>query len=283
MTAHAVLSAGDLADALALLRFCNEFDGLDTQLDLEGAGEPAGTRTRRLLARTSWGQLVGVACLDGARESEMCGVVHPSFRRRGIGRTLLEAALAESRTLGSSTVLLGCDSAFGAAAAFAAAAGFYPAFAEYHMDLLPERVPQNGSWEDVLSLEVARGADAHLVAGILTEAFDEPQDEALLQPRAMEDPAHAFMIARWEGRAVGVLRVRDFGVRRYITAFGVLPAFQRRGFGRQMLTRTVQSLVAAERLPVSIEVVTDNLAALELYHSCGFEETRTYVYHRGRL
>jgi mycothiol synthase len=83
----------DVADALALLRAATDVDGVrplseESELRLQHGGPPGGGD---LVVRDG-GEVAGYARydtgLDGGVEAEL--VVHPSFRRRGHGRALLD-------------------------------------------------------------------------------------------------------------------------------------------------------------------------------------------------
>lgn len=66
-------------------------------------------------------------------------------------------------------------------------------------------------------------------------------------------------------------------------AFGVLPAYRGRGYGRQLLAQVVTLLASESWKRVLIEVETRNQNALGLYRSCGFREVTTYDFYRVRL
>jgi len=63
----------------------------------------------------------------------------------------------------------------------------------------------------------------------------------------------------------------------------VLPAYRGRGLGRELLSRTVETLLAANHGHIGQEVETDNRNALGLYVSCGFREVTTYGYYHLEL
>ncbi len=78
---------------------------------------------------------------------------------------------------------------------------------------------------------------------------------------------------------IGIIKTSVEGDAASIYAFGVLPAYRGRGFGRQILAQTVERLLAEHREPIAIEVETDNCNALGLYESCGFRATTTFGYY----
>ena len=69
----------------------------------------------------------------------------------------------------------------------------------------------------------------------------------------------------------------------YLRAFGVLPEYRGRGYGRFMLATTIATLRAEGQTHFSLDVATDNENALGLYQSCGFTVALAYDYYEGLL
>ena len=67
-----------------------------------------------------------------------------------------------------------------------------------------------------------------------------------------------------------------------IYAFGIHPAYQGRGYGRQMAEEVIHQIYADQDIrhkTIMLDVETDNFRALSLYHSCGFQIRATYNYY----
>jgi ribosomal protein S18 acetylase RimI-like enzyme len=236
-------------------------------------------RTSQFLAYEH-GVLAGFLSLQDGDEIEIYLMVHPAYRRRGIGGTLLAAARDEGRARGQASMLLVCDEASRSGRAFAEAVGANYHNSEYEMELDADRVatpPPNPR------LHVGRaGSDDLATLGRLGAAAFGGSADARQQRFAgqIERPDYRFYIARLDGEPVGSLRVANEDRRVYITAFGVLPEHQGRGYGRRLLATTITSLLADNWRPIFLEVATDNRHALSLYRACGFRETRAYGYYR---
>ena len=79
---------------------------------------------------------MGYCSLDGELEVELCGMVHPDHRRRGIGRALLAKARSECVRRGARRPLLICEEQSPRAGqAFVATVGGLHQFDEHEMDL----------------------------------------------------------------------------------------------------------------------------------------------------
>ena len=63
-----------------------------------------------------------------------------------------------------------------------------------------------------------------------------------------------------------------------IYGLGVLPEFRGKGFGRAILTFGVEKLKDANATEVMLQVAAENGTALNLYKSCGFQETSVMDY-----
>lgn len=274
-----VLTEEDRAEVRQLAALCDRYEGLD--LPVQAGPPPVADETNEFLYYEA-GALVGFVSLDGEPEVEVCGMVHPAHRRRGIGRALLVAALAECRRRGASDCLLVCEDASASGRAFVAAVGARYRFSEHRMVLDPSRIaprPPGGP----LQLRQAGPADADTLVRLTAAAFGDPPDEVRRRiERWLPEPDQRFYIATLQGEPVGSLRVSlNAGESRvYIATFGVHPERQGRGYGRQILAETIAILRAEHWQDIRIEVVTENRGALAVYHACGFRETTTYGFYQ---
>ena len=273
------LTGEQLREAEQLAELCNRLEGLDLPLDFEPVEVGSGAQAGQFLYYER-GSLVGFASLEGITDPELCGMVHPDHRRKGIGRALLAAALEECRSRGLRSLVLACDQACPAGSAFASAVGARYLDSEYRMLLDPRSVDRSRPRHDGLVMRQASAQDAGAIARIVAAAEGVREDAAGRSvERRMRDPNQRYFISALQSEPVGTLRVSRHDPSVYIATFAVLPAHQGRGYGRQMLLDTVDLLLAERRDNIRIEVETDNHNAPSLYRSCGFRETSTYDYY----
>ena len=128
------LANADRAEVEKLTELCNQHEGLDIPLNLEGPLPLQGDATDQFLYYGDGG-LLGFVSLEGGQPLEVCGMVHPEHRRKGIGRALLAVAKQECRRRGLHSLLLVCDEAARSGRAFVAALGAQYRFSEYRMVL----------------------------------------------------------------------------------------------------------------------------------------------------
>ncbi|MCX6379621.1 MAG: GNAT family N-acetyltransferase [Armatimonadetes bacterium] len=265
-----------------LAQICREREGLELSLDREPVrrfGE-----SNQLFCYEN-GVLIGFVCLVSYTDIEAMGMVHPDHRRKGVGRALLEGVKAECRLRGSSKFLLVCEAAAPDGAGFArAVAGMYR-FSEYRMELNPALFMPYTPPKESAVLERAGIEDLDRLVSIQAEAFGDTEEESRKRfTRWLQEPNQRFTLGLLNGEAAGMLRVATFGTPpdarvAYICSFGVLPAYQGRGYGRQILSKTVGALLTEGLEAIRIEVNVANCNALSLYKSCGFEEISEYQYY----
>jgi GNAT superfamily N-acetyltransferase len=131
-----VLDCAERAALEELAEVCNRYEGLDLPLAL---GESAVQ-----LVYYEAGVLLGYIELQdyAPKQMEVCGMVHPDHRRRGVGHSLLAGAQSECRARGQPGFLLVCDEAGPSGKAFASAAGARYRYSEHRMELDAVRRPR---------------------------------------------------------------------------------------------------------------------------------------------
>lgn len=223
--------------------------------------------------------LVGYAPLDSFGPSgEVSAIVHPAFRRRGIGRALTAAAHGEARQRGCTELLLVNVRASATGKGFAEALGYPLSLSEYHLEFAagaPPPLPTNA-----LQVRQTQASDLPFLTQITILSFDTQEDEARQrgEDELKGSAARSFLIER-DGIPLGRLGALKEESGTYLRSFGVLPEERGRGIGRTLLAGTIARLWAEGERQFSLDVVTDNRNALGLYLSCGFTEALAYDYY----
>ena len=101
--------------------------------------------------------------------------------------------------------------------------------------------------------------------------------------RNLASPSDYYYLAHLDGTPIGSIRASIVGNDVSLYGFGVLPAYRGRGLGREILSRMVETLLAANYDRIGLEVETENRNALGLYLSCGFRVVTTYGYYQLEL
>ncbi len=271
--------------ARALRDVCNSADGLDLKLGIS-AGYAAQSAEPYAFLCALDGALVGFCTLSGDDdpELELCGMVHPAYRRRGIGRALLDAALASARRrLATLRVLAICEDASAAGRAFVAAAGGKHSFSENRMETAA--IPPAPASTSARNLDVreAGQAEARDLARVIATSFGQSDDhmaEDIVRDMTVE--GERYFLARLSDEPhepVGAFKIFIDKPKAYIYAFGVLPEFRRHGYGREILEDILPRLFAEGWTAVGLEVDADNTPAQALYRSVGFHDVTVYGYY----
>ena len=282
---HGLVKSASLTDVergevRALAQACNEREGLDLPLSWEQEAPARVSGPVKWLLYYQHGALSGFAGLEGPAELEVYGMVDPDHRRRGVGRALLEAARAECRARGGGKLIVAVEEVSASGRAFAASVGARFSFAEYSMELDRRSIDQGRPRIEALRLRRATAVETGVIAGISSAAFGDPLEaQRRGVEQGMAQPNQRYFLALLHDDPIGTLRVSDHAPHVYITAFGVLPAHQGRGYGRQILIQIIDMLLAEGRTQIRIEVETENRAALGLYEACGFRQKTAYRYH----
>src|SRR5215472_9409637 len=138
-TAHVIkteVTTSERAHIAKLLEVCSQYENLDFPVPVEAMQSQPGNRPDQLLYYQDE-TLLGFAHLQYGPELEVYGLVHPDYRRNGIGMALLQAARVIYRQAGAKHLLLVCDSASVAGRAFAEAVGGKYHMSEHQMKLDP--------------------------------------------------------------------------------------------------------------------------------------------------
>jgi mycothiol synthase len=289
------LGEDEVAAVLAVVEAATEADGVrplneHVMLHLRYGGDE---QARAVLLYAD-DRLAGFAHLDptdavAGPSGEL--VIHPEFRRRGLGRRLLDAVLAET----GGRLRLWAHGGHPGAERLAASAGFERArslwqmrrslYAAFPAPVLPEGV----------RLDTFRvGADEEAWLQVNARAFAHHPEQGAwtmedLKRREQEpwfDPA-GFFTARRDGRLVGFHWTKIHGDGEHaheplgeVYVVGVDPSEQGTGLGRALTLAGLRHLRARGLAQAMLYVDEANTPAIRLYESLGFTHWDTDVMYR---
>ena len=238
------------------------------------------------------GRLVGMSMLypSTGKRIYVNASVHPDFRRRGVGRALLEQVIDEARQRGAQQAVADFGVADEAARGFAAACGFLPAgesrFFNAPADLtLPEpELPEGFTLRSVAELN-----DTQAFADACNRCYQdmwghsenlEPVTVAQIEqwrskyPGILR-PAGMFVLLAPDGSPVGVTRADRQGEGaeelRVIDAPGVTPEFRDLGLQRTLVQAAAAWLKENGSGPYQIQTWGDSAEAALIYAELGFQ------------
>ena len=273
------LAPEELAEIEQLASLCNRHDRSDLKLNWVILRSRPRDEVNDFLYYED-GLLVGYLALFSfnSQEAESSGMVHPAHRRHGIFTALFRAAEEECQGRGIPQILFIIGHAYKAGLAFAKAFGMRYHHSEYKMVFKESRL--STKFDEHLQFRSAKIEDAPVLGHITAVAFNMVEAEIdWYSEQMLQDSSRRYYVALLNDVYIGKIEVSLDEQEAFIYGFAVLPAYRGRGYGRQILTKTLQEILALGHRRVSLEVATDNKNALSLYQSCGFKETGSYEYY----
>lgn len=224
------------------------------------------------------GRLIGfLGFYDFGSSVELCGMVHPEYRRQRVFTGLLQKALTPGRLSRYKQILLNAPENSKSAKAFLNSVPFTYEFSEYQMKYEPSGDLSLPVREDVI-LRRAEAKDVPLLARFDCDGFNLPLDESVSFYENYETIAENELLMLDEN-PVGKLRVSRSNREAWIYGFAVSPSYRGHGIGSAALRHVVRRETAAG-CEVWLEVALDNPNAMRLYESTGFRTVRAQDYYR---
>lgn len=270
-----LLTVAQLKEIKALQQTVEQYDGIELKLNwdmLENRSESEQTDFMSYEA----GQLVGFLGLYSfGSKVEVCGMVHPDYRRKGIFSELFQESIPAMEKARHKLLNVPADSISGKAWIETVNCTFKES--EYMMRWEGEALPgSDGS----VRLRPSSLEDIEMKIQLDILCFDFDAEEAQVYNDRMEKDGFQkeFYMIEAESKAVGKIRIHQNGKRSEIYGFAVLPEFQGKGYGRKALQEAVRRETAKGQ-HVFLEVQTENEKALSLYTSIGFMKESQQNYY----
>lgn len=275
-----------LMEVRELARICDAADGIELKLNWSMLEKRPEGEPNDFLWYDN-GRLAGFLALYhfNPSEAEVGGMVHPEFRRKGIFKALLNKALESARKQGVPKLLFVCPNQSASAQSFLRAQGAAYAYSEFGMKLAGE-APRSGAAAAAVGAPVtlrrADSSDRELMIRLDSEGFEmSEQDGIALVEMILSSPELEWPYIAYnpEGEPVGRINIHTRDRNAHFFGFSVLPRYRRQGFGRRILLEAIRIADAQGLRSMSLEVACENRKALELYHSCGFQENYVNDYY----
>lgn len=242
-------------------------------------GEPAWqnpeARGFAVVAYTEEEELKGFATaidIVGLRHFEWSVIVSPDIRRQSVGTALVEGiqyGLKQREAQSELAAFLENNKV----EAFMASLGYEREFLEFQLAApaaasapLPEKVVITPLTDEIGETEK-----------VLTEAFDE--DILPVLSYNIEAPDRQVWVMKKEGAVIASATTTTEKPYLWVTALGVIPTEQRKGYGQTFL-KWFRQLAGKKGLSgVMLDVETDN-AALQVYEKAGFAPAGAVAYYQ---
>ncbi|MFD6209801.1 MULTISPECIES: GNAT family N-acetyltransferase [unclassified Peribacillus] len=210
---------------------------------------------------------------------EMCGMVHPDFRRQGIFTKLMDDAMRNAMQRDYKLIILNSPAHSHSGKGFLKQLPCEFAFSEFQMKWSQTELDD---YEDAV-VRPSRSGDEETEIQLDIQCFQFTEKEARdYYQRILYEATLKTMIIEKDGRAVGKIRVDHSGREAWIYGFSIFPKYQGSGLG----TKVLKKIVAEQCQPgydIFLEVEATNAHALRLYESCGFKTIQRQDYYSYKL
>ncbi len=271
-----MLTKEELASIKELQKVCEEIGGFKLKLNFDMLKNRAGNEQEDFFHYED-GKLVGFLGSYGFGNTvELCGMVHPDFRRRGIFSKLLEKGLEEARKREFKTILLNAPTESQTAKEFLKTipCTFYAA--EYQMKWQKTELLEDAS---VTLRPSTTTEDLEAEIQLEVSGFGFTEEEAReFNLKIRENNSEENLIIEANGKTAGKMRVAESNGEAWIYGFVVFPDLQGKGIGRKALSKVVK-MEDHKGLSIFLEVEAKNAHALKLYESCGFRSYHSQDYY----
>jgi len=222
---------------------------------------------------------LGISSFGGSWEVN--GMVAPDYRRQGVFTKLFELVIAEWKRRDSGSMLLLSDRNSESGQKFIAGVGGQYKHSEYEM-FLKKDAPAAAQYQlEGIVFRKATNADAHEIArqnAIYFNDENEFSSENMILPEEEERRGVTSYLVEKEGQIIGKVNLQLTSKLGAIFGLGLLPEHRRKGYGMTLLLMAIEKLREENAKEIMLQVEADNSNALNLYKSCGFDETSTMDY-----
>ncbi|MTH53383.1 GNAT family N-acetyltransferase [Bacillus mangrovi] len=262
-----MLTEKQLSEIRRLQEICETADGIQIKLnwDMLRKREP-GLKQDFFLYENE--ELIAFAAIYGfGNKAEICGMVNPAYRRRGIFSRMLQDAISEARNLEYHKILLNAPARSDSARKFIEKTGAIFLIAEYQMKWEGGTIPDSSD----VSLRPSNDEDFDLEVQLDVDCFGYKRSEAeKYRAQLKAEDKSAYYILEHKGTAAGKVRVWEENGEAWIYGFAVTPKEQGKGIGRKTLAAIIREETEKQN-GIYLEVEAENMHALKLYESCGFK------------
>jgi len=271
-----MLTEKQLNDIKALQEVCEQEGGFHLKLNFDMLKNRA-ENSKEDLFHYEDDRLVGfLGSYYFGSKVELCGMVHPDYRRKGIFSKLLEMGLVEAKNRNVKTVLLNAPTDSQTAKEFLKTIPCTFSVAEYQMKWQKTELTEDPSITIRPSFS-NDDRDAEIQLDVSGFGLNE-SDAREMSQNIRENNSDQRLIIEAEGKTAGKMRVTELGGEAWIYGFAVFPELRGKGIGRKALSKVVK-MEDQKGLPIFLEVEAKNAHALGLYESCGFRSYHSQDYY----
>ncbi|MDR2996464.1 GNAT family N-acetyltransferase [Bacillus cereus] len=209
---------------------------------------------------------------------ELIGFVHPHFRKQHFGANLLQTAMKEiqNREADEALLIINGDSISGNE--FAKHMKLPYLYSEYSMEFKTNEIQKTTT--NTIQLTPAPSEALLDLVEISSKAFgDSVENTATWLQKMMTSSSHKVYSALADEKMIGTITVSEQEQSTTLSGFAVHPSYQGKGYGKDILSYMVHTLITEGASTIELDVETKNNHALKLYTQCGFEIKTKHDYY----
>ncbi|MEK3792755.1 GNAT family N-acetyltransferase [Paenibacillus sp. FSL R7-0204] len=254
---------------------CEQYEGISLKLNWDMLRHPGEAGGAEWVLSYEGELLTGFIGLYGiGGDMEVCGMVRPGYRRRGIFSSLWEQAQAVIRRGKTKTLLLNTPAASASGNACLKTLPVAFSHSEFQMKWEGKgskvRASEASSASGNVLLRPARPEETPLLIAFDCDGFQMTEEDAAEMYELHEqEGSQEHIIIELSGQPAGKMRLWSEDNETWIYGFTVDKKLRGLGIGRSALQQTIER-EQRNYNGVNLEVALDNPNALKLYESCGF-------------
>ena len=242
----------------------------------------------------------GVALEQPSQRCTIYVVVHPEYRRKGLGSQLLELTLNRASELGSKSILVYANERNRASNLFLSHHGFQPVGSSGSLKLRTEPGNLTAEFPEGFTLKrYSEVNDPLILLKALNECYlgmwghqhnDNPTEEERKSPRFLHyyDANDILLLFDRQNSIFGICSLKPQGkqegngeISDLLDGPGILQGFREQGYQRPLVLAGIEHLRKRGNRPITLEFWGDNENALNIYRSLGFEMVNRFIaYHK---
>lgn len=213
----------------------------------------------------------------GGDTLEVNGMVHPDYRNKGIFTRLFLLVRDEWNKRKQKEMLLLSDNKSLLGLKFIKKISQSYDHSEYDMILNNQAITD--SKQNTINLRKAIMSDSTVIAKMDSIFFDMDvkEEDEYVQENIKNETTY---IAEINNMNIGKVRLELSDRVGGIYGLGVFPEHRGKGYGRELLTLSIDKLKQMDAHKIMLQVEINNKNALNLYKSCGFEENYVMEYYK---
>lgn len=281
-------TADTLKEIEELQQRCEQYEGITLKLNWDMLRLPAGNGGVEWLVTYEEELLVGfIGLYTIGGDMEVCGMVRPGYRRRGIFSSLWQRAQTLISRSKIKTLLLNTPAASASGTAYLKTLPLEFSHAEFQMKW--DGAARNRGASEASSaagnvmLRPARADETPVLIAFDCDGFNMTEEDAAETYTQLElEGSQEHIIIEMNGQPAGKMRLWSEDNETWIYGLTVDKNLRGLGIGRSALMQTIER-EQRNYNGVNLEVALDNPNALKLYESCGFVILNQQDYYRFAL